>query len=86
VPGHGDQQENGYRVARAGAGVVVKRRKLGRLPEALRRVLTEPGFAEAAARIEREAASLDGPARAAELVEALVARRRGTTTPSVDVP
>ena len=86
VPGHGDQQENGYRVARAGAGVVVKRRKLGRLPEALRRVLTEPRFAEAAARIEREAASLDGPARAAELVEALVARRRGTTTPSVDVP
>jgi UDP:flavonoid glycosyltransferase YjiC (YdhE family) len=86
VPGHGDQQENGYRVARAGAGVVVKRRKLDMLPRALRQVLTDLRFAESAARIAQEAAGLDGPGRAAELVEALGARRQGTTTPSVDVP
>jgi UDP:flavonoid glycosyltransferase YjiC (YdhE family) len=86
VPGHGDQQENGYRVARAGAGVVVKRRKLGLLPRALRLVLNDRRYADSAARIAREAAGLDGPARAAELVESLAARSRGTSTPSVDVP
>jgi UDP:flavonoid glycosyltransferase YjiC (YdhE family) len=85
VPGHGDQQENGYRVARAGAGLAVKRRKLGRLSGALREVLADRRFAEAAGRIAREAATLDGPARAAELVEALGAHRRGTSSPSVDV-
>jgi UDP:flavonoid glycosyltransferase YjiC (YdhE family) len=86
VPGHGDQQENGYRVARAGAGVVLKRRKLDMLPRALQQVLTDRRFADSAARIGREAARLDGPARAAELVESLAARREGTTAPSVDVP
>jgi UDP:flavonoid glycosyltransferase YjiC (YdhE family) len=86
VPGHGDQQENGYRVARAGAGVVVKRRKLSTLPRATRLVLSDRRFAASAGRISGEAASLDGPARAAELVESLGARRRGTTAPSVDVP
>jgi UDP:flavonoid glycosyltransferase YjiC (YdhE family) len=86
MPGHGDQQENGYRVARAGAGVVVKRRKLDMLPRALRQVLTDRRFADSAARIAPEAAGLDGPGRAAGLVEALGARRQGTTTPSVDVP
>ena len=78
VPGHGDQQENGYRVARSGAGLAVKRRKLDTLPRSLGRVLNERRFADAAGRIAREAASLDGPARAAELVESLGARRRGT--------
>ena len=83
VPGHGDQQENGYRVARAGAGVVVKRRKLATLGQALRAVLTDPRYKAAATRIAREAATLDGPARAAELVEALVSE--GRAAPSVDV-
>jgi len=83
VPGHGDQQENGYRVARAGAGVVVKRRKLGMLTRALDLVLTEARFAGAAAAVAHEAAGLDGPARAAELVEAL--GRTGRAAPSVDV-
>lgn len=83
VPGHGDQQENGYRVARAGAGVVVKRRKLGTLPRALRDVLGDPRHKAAASRIAREAATLDGPARAAELVEGLVTP--GRETPPVDV-
>jgi len=86
VPGHGDQQENGYRVVRAGAGLAVKPRKLGGLTDAVRDVLSDRRFAEAAARIAREAAALDGPVRAAELVESLVARRRGTSSPSVDVP
>jgi UDP:flavonoid glycosyltransferase YjiC (YdhE family) len=86
VPGHGDQQENGYRVARARAGLAVKPRKLGKLTDALGHVLSDGRFAEAAARIAREAAALDGPATAAQLVESLGARRRGTTSPSVDVP
>ena len=86
VPGHGDQQENGYRVARAGAGVSVKRRKLHTLPKALSTVLADPRFTEAATRISKEAKDLDGPAKAAELVEALVARSTGTSTPAFDVP
>jgi UDP:flavonoid glycosyltransferase YjiC (YdhE family) len=87
VPGHGDQQENGYRVARAGAGVVVKRRKLATLPRALAQVLSDPRYRTAAGLIAREAATLDGPARAAELVEALVKQGEsgGRATPSVDV-
>ena len=83
VPGHGDQQENGYRVARAGAGVVVKRRKLGTLQQALREILHDPRYKAAATEIGREAAAMDGPARAAALVEALVTP--GRETPPVDV-
>lgn len=83
VPGHGDQQENGYRVTRAGAGLTVKRRKISTLPHVLQRVLGDARFAEAARTIKEEARTLDGPARAAALVEALGAR--GRTTPSVDV-
>jgi UDP:flavonoid glycosyltransferase YjiC (YdhE family) len=83
VPGHGDQQENGYRVARAGAGLVVKRRKLARLGDALACVLRERRFTVAAEKVAAEAAGLDGPGRAAELVEAL--GEWGRTSPSVDV-
>lgn len=83
VPGHGDQQENGYRVARAGAGVVVKRRKLATLRQALQDVLTDSRYKAGASRIAREAATLDGPARGAELVEGLVSA--GRAAPSVDV-
>jgi len=85
VPGHGDQQENGYRVARAGAGLSVKRRKIGTLPDALRSVLRDGRFGEAARHVQKEAADLDGPARAAELVEDL-ASRKGRTAPAFDVP
>ena len=88
-------------VARAGAGLVVKPRKLGRLEGALQEALADGRFTEAAARIAREAAALDGPVRAAELVETLGARKPGTAhtrnseqgtsqlgnnNPSVDVP
>jgi UDP:flavonoid glycosyltransferase YjiC (YdhE family) len=85
VPGHGDQQENGYRVARAGAGLSVKRRKMKTLPDVLSRVLRDGSFTAAAQKIEEEAATLDGPDKAAELIEDL-ATRRGTTTPAFDVP
>jgi MGT family glycosyltransferase len=71
VPGHGDQQENAFRVERAGAGIQVRRRQP--TPEAvaraLRRVLAEPGYAASAKRIGVEAAALDGPERAADLIE-----------------
>lgn len=83
VPGHGDQQENGYRVARAGAGVVVKRRKLSTLGRSVRAVLEDARYRQAARRIESEARSVDGPSRAAELVERLA--DGGRIAPSVDV-
>jgi UDP:flavonoid glycosyltransferase YjiC (YdhE family) len=71
VPGHGDQQENAWRVERAGAGLQVRRPSPARVGRALARVLGRPSYREAARRIAREAASLDGPLRAAELVEEL---------------
>jgi UDP:flavonoid glycosyltransferase YjiC (YdhE family) len=86
VPGHGDQQENGYRVVRAGAGVSVKARKLSTLQRALGGILAEPRFAEAAARIAREASTMNGPARAAELIEGLATEQEGRNAPHVDVP
>ncbi|MGZ4103653.1 MAG: glycosyltransferase [Actinomycetota bacterium] len=85
VPGHGDQQENAYRVARAGAGLAVRQRRLGSLGRALERVLNDRRFTDAAGRIAREAATLDGPVAAAELIEQL-AGRKGTSHPRVDVP
>jgi len=85
VPGHGDQQENAYRVARAGAGVTVKHPTERAVLGALKAVLTEPRFADGAARLKAEAAGLDGPARAADLVEDLYRRRSGRADPHVDV-
>lgn len=69
VPGHGDQQENAYRVERAGAGVQVRFPSPRSIRAALGRVLRRPGYAAGAGRLAAEAAGLDGPARAAELVE-----------------
>lgn len=71
VPGHGDQQENAFRVERAGAGVQVRRRSptADSVARALSRVLARPGYRAAAARIAEEAAALNGPERAAELIE-----------------
>lgn len=70
VPGGGDQRENAMRVARLGAGVVVPPGDLGpvRLAEAVRRVLTDGRYAEAARRAASTAAGL-GPAYAAAVVE-----------------
>jgi UDP:flavonoid glycosyltransferase YjiC (YdhE family) len=71
VPGHGDQQENAFRVERAGAGIQVRRRKrtAESVAKALRRVLDRPAYREAARRIAVEAGAIDGPVRAAEAVE-----------------
>jgi MGT family glycosyltransferase len=71
VPGHGDQQENAFRVERAGAGIQVRRRQptADAIARALRRVLGDPSYRGAAGRIRTEAAGLDGPERAADLVE-----------------
>lgn len=78
VPGHGDQQENAFRVERAGAGIQVRRRRptTAALATALRRVLDENRYREAAERIAREAASTQGPERAAALVEETFAARK----------
>ena len=78
VPGHGDQRENGYRVERAGAGISVLKPTAAKVERALRRVLEEPRFREHARRVANEAAAIDGPARAAALVEALA---EGTLEP-----
>jgi len=71
VPGHGDQQENAFRVERAGAGLQVRRRAptAEAVARALAKVLRRPGYRASAAKIAREAASLDGPERAADLIE-----------------
>lgn len=75
VPGPGDQRENAWRVERSGAGLALRRAGPRPLVRALRRVIREPSFAAAAARVREEAARIDGPARAAALVEALPLRR-----------
>jgi UDP:flavonoid glycosyltransferase YjiC (YdhE family) len=85
VPGHGDQQENAYRVARAGAGVAVKHPSDRAVLKGLTAVLTEPRFAGGAARLKAEASGVDGPARAAELVERLHGAATGRADPHVDV-
>jgi UDP:flavonoid glycosyltransferase YjiC (YdhE family) len=69
VPGHGDQQENAYRVERAGAGVQVRFPSSRSIRSALERVLRKPSYKTAADRLAVEAAGLDGPARAAELID-----------------
>ena len=71
VPGHGDQQENAFRVERAGAGIQVRRRApdAATIERAVRRVLSRPSYAAGSAAIRREAADLDGPERAADLIE-----------------
>lgn len=71
VPGHGDQQENAFRVERAGAGIQVRRRKPTPPPieSALGRVLRRRSYTDAAHRIAAEAAAIDGPGTAARLME-----------------
>lgn len=75
VPGHGDQRENGFRVARAGAGVLVPTPGARALERALARVLGEGSFTRRAGEIAAEANAFTGPARAADLVEALISSR-----------
>ncbi|MFT4201656.1 glycosyltransferase, partial [Gordonia sp. (in: high G+C Gram-positive bacteria)] len=61
VPGGGDQQELSARVTRLGAGLVVREPDPRQIAEAVRRVLDEPGFAAAAARIAASADAVVDP-------------------------
>jgi MGT family glycosyltransferase len=78
VPGHGDQAENAFRVELSGAGVRVAQPNPRRLTRALDRVFREPAFRVRARALADEAASLDGPTLAAELVEESLERREPT--------
>ncbi len=76
VPGPGDQRDNAVRVRALGAGVMIEPRRLtgARLVRAVQRVLDDPSYAAAAARVADDARGL-GPERAVELVESVLARR-----------
>ncbi len=73
VPPAGDMAENGARVTWAGAGLMLPQRLLSAssLRAAVRRLLTEERFRRRAGEIATWHAGHDGPARAADLVEAL---------------
>ena len=74
VPGPGDQRDNAVRVRALGAGVLVEPAELaaGSLLAAVRRVLSSPSYADAAAKVAASADGL-GPHRAVELVEQVLA-------------
>jgi len=71
VPGHGDQQENAFRVERAGAGIQVRKRSpdAATIARALDRVVSRRSYTDAARSIAQEAADIDGPESAADLIE-----------------
>jgi UDP:flavonoid glycosyltransferase YjiC (YdhE family) len=75
VAGPGDQRDNAVRVAALGAGVMVEPRLLSAasLLGAVRRVLDEPSYAAAAARVAASAEGL-GPGYAVRLVEGVLRR------------
>lgn len=74
LPNHGDQRENGYRVQRAGAGLLIEdARHLGR---ALSRIVMRSAYREAAKRIAAEVALHDGPVTVAKHVESLPRKQR----------
>jgi UDP:flavonoid glycosyltransferase YjiC (YdhE family) len=71
VPAFGDTAENGARVTWAGAGLMVPRPLAGprTLRAAVRRILSEPRFAQRAREIAAWSERNDGAKRGAELVE-----------------
>ena len=71
VPLGNDQPGMAARVKARGAGVVVSRRRLSpaRLRKAVVRVLQEPQYRKAAQALQRSIRQMDGPGRAAELIE-----------------
>lgn len=77
VPVHGDQVESAARVVHAGAGRRVRwwQRRPGWLRASVLAVLSDDRYSRAAQHLADEASAL-GPARAAELVEAVAAGRR----------
>jgi UDP:flavonoid glycosyltransferase YjiC (YdhE family) len=76
VPAAGDMNENAARVDWAGVGVRLPRRMVGArgLRLAVGRALARPELRARARELQAWAAGNDGPARAAELVEALAER------------
>jgi UDP:flavonoid glycosyltransferase YjiC (YdhE family) len=76
VPGHGDQQENAYRVERAGAGIQVRFPSPRSIRAALDRVLRRASYKAGARRLAEEAFGIDGPTRAAELIEETLASEK----------
>jgi MGT family glycosyltransferase len=71
VPLANDQPGIAARVRARGAGVVVPRRRLSpaRLRKAVQHVLTHPGYREAARDLQNAFREIDGPERAADLIE-----------------
>jgi len=76
VPAAGDMNENAARIDWAGVGVRLPRRMVGArgLRLAVGRALARPSLRVRARELQAWAAANDGPARAAELVEALAER------------
>lgn len=78
VPQQGEQALTALRAAELGAGLLLK--KAQATAQAIRaaagRLLTEPGFGLAAARIGETLRTAGGPARGADEIEALLQRRR----------
>lgn len=74
LPIRHDQPVVAQQVVDAGAGLRLKfgRVRAEELRAAVRRVLEEPGFRQAAARIERSFSGAGGAAKAADLLEAIV--------------
>jgi MGT family glycosyltransferase len=78
VPIANDQPGVAARVAHLGLGEFTPVRKLNvpAMRRMLDRVLTTPGYRERSARMARTLQGLDGPARAADLIESAFATRR----------
>jgi MGT family glycosyltransferase len=73
VPLSADQPENALRCVERGVGLALGGRslKVEAIRHALRRVLTEPSFCDRARRLGATLSALNGPERAAELLEQL---------------
>jgi len=77
VPNNWDKPNNARRVTEVGAGIRLSARRLDEqtLRVAVREVLAEPSYREAAQQLAGALASAPGPARAAELLEQLTPTR-----------
>ncbi len=73
VPNSWEKPDNARRVTEAGAGIRLSARRLNpkALRSAVREVIAEPSYREAAQRLAGQLAAAPGPARAAELLEEL---------------
>src|SRR5262249_58021515 len=87
IPTFSERESNARRVVATGAGALVrveedrgeKRVSVEELRETVRRVLSDPSFADNARRVAQKLRSYGGPSRAAQLIEQFC--RRGTAQP-----